>query len=89
MKDLGPREAHKRLLFQQIYRAISMQRIVAVQECGCTTRFPSWAAAESEFRERFATAEYPEIVEATEDFRRLANDLRMSAMPICEAAGNW
>lgn len=89
MKDLGPREAHKRLLIQQIYRATSMQRILAAQECECATRFPSWAAAESEFRERFATAEYREVVEATEDFRTLANDLRISAMPICEAAGNW
>ena len=89
MKEMGPRKAHQRLLIQQIYRAMSMQRIVASQECECATRFPSWAVAETEFRKRFATAEYREIVNATEDFRRLANELRVDAMPICKAAENW
>jgi len=38
MKDIDVRESHKRLLFQQIYRAQSMQRIVEAQSCECPTR---------------------------------------------------
>ncbi|EAQ02680.1 hypothetical protein OB2597_18227 [Pseudooceanicola batsensis HTCC2597] len=89
MREMGPRDAHKRLLIQQIYRAESMQRIVEAQSCECATRYPPWDAAEAEYRDRYATGEYWDIVEATSESRRLANELRKIAKPICEAAGNW
>ena len=89
MQDIDVRESHKRLLIQQIYRAQSMQRIVEAQSCECPTRYPSWEAAEGVFGEHFAASEYWDIVGATSEYRRQANDLRREAMPICEAAGNW
>ncbi|CUH60768.1 MULTISPECIES: hypothetical protein [Alphaproteobacteria] len=89
MQDIDIRESHKRLLIQQIYRAQSMQRIVEAQSCECPTRYPSWVAAERVYVERFASSEYWDIVEATSDYRRQANELRREAMPICQAAGNW
>lgn len=89
MQDIDVRESHKRLLIQQIYRAQSMQRIVAAQSCECPTRYPSWAAAERVYIERFTSSEYWDIVEATSEYRRQANELRHEAMPICEAVGNW
>ena len=89
MQDIDLRESHKRLLIQQIYRAQSMQRIVEAQSCECPTRYPSWEAAEYVFGEQFAASEYWDIVEATSEYRRQANELRREAMPICEAAGNW
>ncbi|MEL6998508.1 MAG: hypothetical protein AAFP68_09630 [Pseudomonadota bacterium] len=89
MQDIDVRESHKRLLIQQIYRAQSMRRIVEAQSCECPTRYPSWKAAEGVFFEHFAASDYWEIVEATSEYRRQANELRREAMPICEAAGNW
>jgi hypothetical protein len=89
MQDIDVRESHKRLLIQQIYRAQSMQRIVDAQSCECRTRYPSWEAAEGVFFENFAASDYWDIVEATSEYRRQANELRGNAMPICEAAGNW
>lgn len=89
MQNIEVRESYKRLLVQQIYRAESMQRIVAAQSCECHTRYPSWDAAEMVYFEAYAASEYREMVEATSEFRRLANKLRLEAMPICEAAGNW
>ncbi|QFT65044.1 hypothetical protein [Roseivivax sp. THAF30] len=89
MQELEVRESHKRLLTQQIYRAQSMQRIVEAQSCECPTRYPPWEAAEGVYFENFATSEYWEIVEATSEYRRQANELRREAMPICEAVGNW
>lgn len=89
MQDIGVKESYKRQLVQQIYRAQSMQRIVEVQSCTCFTRYPSWEAAETVFHESYAAAEYWDVVGATSDYRRLANDLRLEAMPLCEAAGNW
>lgn len=89
MQDIDVRESHKRLLIQQIYRAKSMERIVEAQNCECATRYPSWDNAESVYVERFASSEYWDIVEATSQYRRQANELRREAMPICEAAGNW
>ena len=89
MQDTEARDAYKRLLVQQIYRFQSMGRIVDAQSCTCATRYPSWEAAEAVYFDRYAAAEYWDMVEATSDFRRQANDLRKQAMPICEAAGNW
>jgi len=89
MQDIDVRESHKRLLIQQIYRAQSMQRIVEARSCECPTRYPSWKAAEGVFVEHFAASDYWDIVEATSEYRRQANELRREAVPICEAAGNW
>ena len=89
MQDIDVRESHKRLLIQQIYRAQSLQRIVEAQSCECPTRYPSWDPAEGIFVKHFAASEYWDIVEATSEYRRQANELRREAMPICEAAGNW
>lgn len=89
MQNIEVRESYKRLLVQQIYRAESMQRIVDAQSCECATRYPAWDAAAGMFLERFAAAEYWDVVEATKAYRRQANELRKEAMPICEAAGNW
>ena len=89
MQNMDIRESYKRLLVQQIYRAQSMQRIVEAQNCECPTRYPSWENAESIYLERFSTSDYRGVVEATSEYRRLANKLRLKAKPICEAAGNW
>lgn len=89
MQNIDVRESYKRLLIQQIYRAQSMQRIVDAQSCECPTRYPSWEAAERVYVERFASSEYWDVVEATSEHRRQANELRRAAKPICEAAGNW
>ncbi|MCI5109691.1 MAG: hypothetical protein MRY75_03975 [Marivita sp.] len=89
MQNIEVRESYKRLIVQQIYRAESMQRIVDAQSCECATRYPAWDAAESVYLERFAAAEYWDVVEATKEYRRQANEFRKEAMPICETAGNW
>lgn len=89
MQEIDIRDAYKRLLVQQIYRAQSMQRIVEAQDCACAIRYPSWKAAETVYFDSYATADYWDVVEATSAYRRQANELRLSAMPICQAAGNW
>ncbi|MCO6385265.1 hypothetical protein [Oceanicola sp. 502str15] len=89
MRELPVRDAHKRLLVQQIYRAESMQRIVDAQDCGCPTRYPPWDAVEALYFEGYAAAEYREVLEVTSAHRRKANALRLAAMAICRAAGNW
>ena len=89
MQNISIREAYKRVLVQDIYRAQSMKRIVAANSCACDVRFPPWDAAETEFRERFASAERWEMLEACDGYNRRANALRAQAMAICQAAGNW
>lgn len=89
MQEIGVREAYKRVLVQDIYRARNLERIVASGSCPCETRFPSWVEAETEFRERFAAAERWEMLEASDAYNRRANDLRPEAKAVCEAEGNW
>lgn len=89
MQNIDTRESHKRLLVQQVYRAQSMKRIVDAEDCACPTRYPTWKSAEAVFFETYGAAEYWDVVEATSEYRRLANALRLEAMPVCEAAGNW
>ena len=89
MQNITVREAYKRVLVQDIYRAQNLERIVETGFCSCDTRFPSWEAAETEFRERFATTERWEMLEASDTYNQRANALRPDAMAICEAEGNW
>lgn len=89
MQNIALREAYKRVLVQDIYRAQNLERIVEEGNCECAIRFPSWDAAEAVFFERFADAERWEMLEASDDFNRRANSARPVAMAICEAAGNW
>jgi hypothetical protein len=89
MQEIGIRDAYRRVLVQDIYRAQSLARIVEADDCSCEMRFPAWDVAEAEFLERFATAERWEMLEASDAYGREANALRPQAMAICEAAGNW
>ena len=89
MQNINVRESYKRLLIQQIYRAQSMERVVDSQNCDCPTRYPTWEDAVRFYTERYASSEYWDVVEATSEYRRQANELRRAAMPICVAAGNW
>ena len=89
MQNITVQDAYKRVLVQDIYRAQSLEGIVETGSCTCDTRFPTWEAAETEFRERFATAERWEMLEASDAYNRRANALRPEAMAICKAAGNW
>jgi len=87
--NIDRRDANRARLIQQIYRAQSMERIVEAGECSCGTRFPTWAAAEESYFERFAAADRNELREAISEYSRTANELRQTAKPICEAQGNW
>ena len=89
MQNIALREAYKRVLVQDIYRAQNLERIVEEGSCECATRFPSWDAAEAVFIERFANAERWEMLEASAEFNRRASVVRPAAMAICEAVGNW
>lgn len=89
MQTIGIREAYTRVLVQDIYRAQNIERIVATGTCDCETRFPAWDAAETEFRDRFASTERWEMLEASDAYNRRANALRPEAVAICEAMGDW
>ena len=89
MQDIALRDAYKRVLVQDIYRAQSLERIVETGTCDCETRFPSWDVAETVFFESFADAERWEMLEASDGFNRRASAVRAEAMAIYEAAGNW
>ena len=89
MQEIPLRQAYQRVLVQDIYRAQNLERIVETESCDCETRFPSWDAAEAVFRERYASDERWKMLEASDSYNRRANDVRLEAKAICEAAGNW
>jgi hypothetical protein len=89
MQEIPLRQVYHRVLVQDIYRAQNLERIVETGSCDCETRFPSWEAAEAVFRERYATDERWEMLQASEGYNRRANAARSEAEVICEAAGNW
>ncbi|MEM7671211.1 MAG: hypothetical protein AAF317_19160 [Pseudomonadota bacterium] len=89
MREIGVRDAFRRVLVQDIYRAQSLARVVETGDCACETRFPAWDDAEAAFFERFANAERWEMLEASETYGRETNASRPQAMAICEAEGNW
>jgi hypothetical protein len=89
MQEIPLRQAYQRVLVQDIYRAQNLERIVETESCECEIRFPSWDAAEAVFRELYASDERWEMLEASDAYNRRANDVRLEAKAICEAAGNW
>ena len=89
MQEISLRQAYQRVLVQDIYRAQNLERVVEIGSCDCETRFPSWDAAEAVFRERHASDERWEMLEASDSYNRRANEVRLEAKAICEAAGNW
>jgi hypothetical protein len=89
MQEIPLRQAYQRVLVQDIYRAQNLERIVESGNCDCEIRFPSWDAAEAVFRERRASDERWEMLQASDAYNRRANDVRLEAKAICEAAGNW
>ena len=89
VQEIPLRQAYQRVLVQDIYRAQNLERIVETESCDCETRFPSWDAAEAVFRERHASDERWEMLQASDAYNRRANDVRLEAKAICETAGNW
>jgi len=89
MQEIPLRQAYQRVLVQDIYRAQNLEHIVESGNCDCETRFPSWDVAEAVFFERHASDERWEMLEASDAYNRRANDVRLEAKAICEAAGNW
>ena len=89
MQEIPLRQAYRRVLVQDIYRAQNLERIVETGSCACEIQFPSWDAAERVFREQHASDERWEMLEASNAYDRRANDVRLEAKAICEAAGNW
>ena len=89
MQEIPLRQAYQRVLVQDIYRAQNLERVVEIGNCDCATRFPSWDAAEGVFRERYASDERWEMLQASDAYNRRANAARPAAKAICEAAGNW
>ena len=89
MQEIPLRQAYQRVLVQDIYRAQKLERIVETGSCACEIQFPSWDAAEAVFRERHASDERWEMLEASDAYNRRANDVRLEAKAICDAAGNW
>jgi len=89
MQNIALRDAYQRVLVQDIYRAQNLEQIVTTGTCPCNVRFPEWDEAETTFRENHATATRWEMLDASESYNRQANELRLEAKAICEAAGNW
>ena len=89
MQSIALRDAYQRVLVQDIYRAQTLERIVETGDCACETRFPAWDEAEALFRERHASAERWEMLQTSGRYNRRANEVRLAAKAICDAAGNW
>ena len=89
MQEIPLRQAYQRVLVQDIYRAQNLERIVETSSCDCEIQFPSWDAAEAVFRERYASDERWEMLQASDAYKRRANAARPAAKAICDAAGNW
>ena len=89
MQEIPLRQAYQRVLVQDIYRAQNLERIVETSSCDCEIQFPSWDAAEAVFRQRYASDERWEMLQASDAYNRRANAARLEAKAICEAAGNW
>jgi hypothetical protein len=57
LHNIAFRDAYRRVLMQDIYRAQNMERVVETGSCDCATLFPTWDTAEGSFRDNHANAD--------------------------------
>lgn len=89
MDEVQPRESYKALTLMQLYELRSWEAIKETGDCGCDVRFPSWDAASTEYKERFATSTQAEHTQARLAIRNEQNQIARDVQDICEAQGNW
>jgi len=89
MDEIHPRESYKALTLMHLYELRSWEAIKAMGDCGCTTRFPDWDAAEGEYRERFSALTQAEHTQLRRVLRDDQNQIAHTVREICEAQGNW
>jgi len=89
MQNIPVRDAYQRVLVQDIYRAQNLERIVETDSCTCGSRFAPWDTTEATFRNNHTNTDRWEMLQASDQYNRRANELRLEAKAICESAGNW
>ena len=89
MEELHPRQAYKALTMMRLYELRAWQVIDETKDCGCARRFPSWEAAEAEYREHFEQLSQAEQAEVHLQLRNEQNGIATSVEAICRDQGNW
>lgn len=88
-EELHIREAWKGVTFRELYELRAWERIAETQDCSCEVRFPEWAAADEEYRERFSLLGQSEQTALRREFRSAQRLIEDQVRAICEAQGNW
>lgn len=89
MDEVHPREAYKVLTLMRLYELRAWEDIMASEQCGCDTRFPSWDSASAEYAERFESNTQAEHTQVQIELRRNQAEIARAVQDICEAQGNW
>lgn len=90
IENMDFREAHRTLLLQRMYTAVSFQEIVETGDCSCDKRFPPWEPVVTYYLENYAMIEdRHEIYAAQDPYDDAVNATRRQVREICVAAGNW
>ncbi|KFI29162.1 hypothetical protein CG51_07675 [Haematobacter missouriensis] len=87
--ELRIREAWKAVTLMGLYELRAWENIVSLGNCSCEVRFPDWAAADAEYRERFFDLAQGEQTALRRELRSNQNALAGQVRTICEAQGNW
>lgn len=87
--ELHIRQAWKGLTFRELYKVRAWENIVARGDCSCEVRFPDWAAADEEYRERYFDLSQGEQTALRSQFHAQQNAITDQVRTICEAQGNW
>lgn len=90
IENMDFREAHRTVLLQRMYTAVSYQNIAETGDCSCDNRFPSWEPVVTYYLENYAMIEDRHEVYAAQDpYDEVVNTTRRQVREICVAAGNW
>jgi len=89
MDELHPREAYKALTLQKLYELRTWEEISETGDCSCAIRFPDWASAEAEYREKYDHLPQADQTQARLTIRSEQRQLAASVEAICREQGNW
>lgn len=90
ISNMDVKEAHKSILLQRMYLALSFHTIVSTGVCSCENRFPSWEPIVEYYLENYAHLEdRHEVYAATDTYDESIRTNRIRAREICVARGHW
>lgn len=89
MDEVPPREAYRANTVMELYEIRAWEAITQSGDCGCSVRFPTWDASNTEYQQSYEGLNQAEHSALRRELIENRKQLEPTVREICEAQGNW